>query len=202
MATFPVEGAPPRMYCGECGGSYPVEDLARFGDAYVCANCKPGYVQRMREGVQPAGMAMSGVRYGGFWMRGLALLLDGLIFGAICIPLYLIVGFGGGVFRVFTPGEAPPLAPLLLMEVLSIALAVVYQVWFVTKKGGTPGKLALGLRVVTPDGKYLTTGRALGRYFAYFLDSFTLCIGYLIAAFDSEKRALHDHVCNTRVIYR
>jgi uncharacterized RDD family membrane protein YckC len=202
LATFPAEGATPRMFCGECGGSYPAQDLARFGNMYVCANCKPGYVQRMREGAQTGGLALSTVRYGGFWIRGLALLLDGLIFGAICIPLYLVLGFSGGVFRMFTPGAQPPLASLLLMEVLSIALAVVYQVWFLTKKGGTPGKLALGLRVVAPDGQYLTTARALGRYFAYFLDSFTLGIGYLIAAFDSEKRALHDHLCNTRVIYR
>jgi len=26
-------------------------------------------------------------------------------------------------------------------------------------------------------------------------------IGYIMAAFDSEKRALHDHICDTRVIY-
>jgi len=27
-------------------------------------------------------------------------------------------------------------------------------------------------------------------------------IGYLIVAFDDQKRALHDHICNTRVIYK
>ena len=48
----------------------------------------------------------------------------------------------------------------------------------------------------------MTYGRATGRYFAHFLSSFTLGIGYLIAAFDNEKRALHDHVCDTRVVYK
>jgi uncharacterized RDD family membrane protein YckC len=147
-------------------------------------------------------MGMSGARYGGFWMRGLALLLDGLIVGAICIPIYMVVGFGSGMFRGFNPDNPVSLAPFFFLQIFAMSLSLVYQVWFLTQKGATPGKLALGLRVVTPDGQYLSTGRAAGRYFAYLLDSFTFCIGYLIAAFDSERRALHDHVCNTRVIYR
>jgi uncharacterized RDD family membrane protein YckC len=28
----------------------------------------------------------------------------------------------------------------------------------------------------------------------------TLTIGYIMAAFDSQKRALHDRICDTRVI--
>jgi uncharacterized RDD family membrane protein YckC len=35
-----------------------------------------------------------------------------------------------------------------------------------------------------------------------FLTGITLGIGLIMAAFDKEKRALHDHVCRTRVIYR
>ena len=27
-------------------------------------------------------------------------------------------------------------------------------------------------------------------------------IGYILAAFDDQKRSLHDHICNTRVIYK
>ena len=42
---------------------------------------------------------------------------------------------------------------------------------------------------------------AVGRYFAKFLSSITLCIGFIIAAFESEKRSLHDHICGTRVVY-
>ena len=76
-----------------------------------------------------------------------------------------------------------------------------YNVWFVSRKGGTPGKLVLGLRVVTPDRRNLTVGRATGRYFAFLINGFTFYIGFIIAAFDSEKRALHDHICNTRVIF-
>jgi len=42
--------------------------------------------------------------------------------------------------------------------------------------------------------------RAFARHFAEFLSGIILGIGYLMVAFDREKRALHDHICNTRVI--
>ena len=29
-----------------------------------------------------------------------------------------------------------------------------------------------------------------------------LCIGYLMLAFDEEKRSLHDRICDTRVVYK
>jgi uncharacterized RDD family membrane protein YckC len=154
----------------------------------------------MREGA-PVGASMAAVQYGGFWIRFLAVFIDGLIIGAVAIPLFLIVGFSAGLFRPFNIDNPPALAPIFLVELLIMALFLVYQVWFVTRKGGTPGKLAVGLRIITPDGRNLTTGRAVGRYFAYILSGLTFYIGYIIAAFDSEKRALHDHICNTRVIH-
>lgn len=201
MASASVESPSPRMFCGECGGSFAVEDLARFGASYVCANCKPAYVQRMREGAAPIGATMQGAHYGGFWIRALAIFIDGLIMGVVIAPLFLIVGFSTGLFHAIDPENPPNFAAILLFEVFALALVLVYQVWFLTKKGATPGKMVVGLRVVTTDGKYLTAARAVGRYFAYLLSGFTLYIGYIIAAFDSEKRALHDHICSTRVIY-
>jgi uncharacterized RDD family membrane protein YckC len=189
------------MFCGECGGSFAVQDLARFGNSYVCPNCKPAYVQRMREGGQPFGATMTGVRYGGFWIRVLAVFIDGLIMGVVITPLFLIVGFGAGMFHAVDAENPPNIAAILLFELFALALVMVYQVWFLTKKGATPGKMAVGIKVVMADGQGLTVGRAIGRYFAYLLSGFTLYIGYIIAAFDSQKRALHDHICNTRVIY-
>jgi uncharacterized RDD family membrane protein YckC len=40
----------------------------------------------------------------------------------------------------------------------------------------------------------------LGRHFAEMLSGILLGIGYLMIAFDDEKRALHDRICDTRVI--
>lgn len=44
-------GATGSVVCRECGKIFPPEEVVKFGDAFVCATCKPVYVQRMREGV-------------------------------------------------------------------------------------------------------------------------------------------------------
>jgi uncharacterized RDD family membrane protein YckC len=60
--------------------------------------------------------------------------------------------------------------------------------------------MACGLKVVTEDGQRLSYMRAFGRYFAEIISGMILYIGYIMAAFDYEKRALHDRICTTRVI--
>jgi uncharacterized RDD family membrane protein YckC len=60
--------------------------------------------------------------------------------------------------------------------------------------------MALQIQVVTADGGRVSYLRALGRHFAKLLSSATLLIGYIVAAFDPQKRALHDWICNTRVV--
>jgi uncharacterized RDD family membrane protein YckC len=60
--------------------------------------------------------------------------------------------------------------------------------------------MACGLRVVMPDGASISYGRAMGRTLAEFVSGLVCYIGYIIVAFDKEKRALHDHIANTRVV--
>ena len=83
---------------------------------------------------------------------------------------------------------------------VGIALSACYEAFFISRMGATPGKMVFGLKVVRPNGAPLTLGRAFGRYFGKLLSSMTLTIGYIIAAFDSQKRALHDMIADTRVI--
>jgi uncharacterized RDD family membrane protein YckC len=61
--------------------------------------------------------------------------------------------------------------------------------------------MALGLKVTRADGGPISAGLAAGRFFAKYLSFLTFCIGFLIAAFDREKRSLHDHICQTRVVF-
>jgi uncharacterized RDD family membrane protein YckC len=62
--------------------------------------------------------------------------------------------------------------------------------------------MAVGLKVVRTDGSGLGWGIAVGRFFMYIVSGIILLIGYIMAGFDEEKRALHDRVCDTRVIYK
>ena len=41
--------------CSECGMVYFEDELIRFGDALVCGQCKPLFVQKLREGVAVSG---------------------------------------------------------------------------------------------------------------------------------------------------
>ena len=71
-----------------------------------------------------------------------------------------------------------------------------------SKYGATLGKMAVGLRVVTLDGNFPSFARAFGRGCSEILSGFCCYIGYILAGFDEQKRALHDHICATRVVYK
>ena len=60
--------------------------------------------------------------------------------------------------------------------------------------------MAMGMKLLRSNGDKLTVGRIVGRYFSNYLSMLTLFIGYIMAGFDDEKRALHDRICDTRVI--
>ena len=181
-------------FCTECGRPYPPDDLVRFGNSFVCVECKPRFVQRMREGVA----GPSTIVYGGFWRRFLAVLLDSLFIAIVNFPLQIVLGLAG--FKN-TQASGPNFGLIGLIYLINFALQCAYFTYFWSRRGATPGQMILGLKVVTAEGGPLTTGRAFGRYWAYILSAFTLCIGYIIAAFDSQKRALHDYICGTRVIH-
>ena len=83
---------------------------------------------------------------------------------------------------------------------VDMAIGATYEGVFVSRFGATPGKMALELKVVRPDGGPVSLGRAVGRYFAKMVSAIVLMIGYIMVGFDSEKRALHDMLCDTRVV--
>ena len=167
--------------CAECGRPFPVEDMIDYGGVKVCAHCKPAFFQKIREGVVVGGAR----RYAGFWVRFGARFIDNL--------LLWVIGFGIGA----TLGA---LGLAILATISGFVINIAYETFFLGKFGQTPGKMALGLKVIRSDGSALTYGRGFGRYFGTVLSGLVLAIGYIMAAFDEEKRALHDHICDTRVI--
>src|SRR4030095_1896963 len=88
---------PETLYCAECGRPTASDELARFGEMLVCPACKNTYAQKLREGVAPR----TAVRYAGFWIRFLAVIIDGIIgMLAGAILQYAILGS-------ITPPTAP-----------------------------------------------------------------------------------------------
>jgi len=109
----------------------------------------------------------------GFWVRGGALIIDGLILA---------------------------LTALLPVQGLGVLVAIAYKTIFISQGGQTPGKMAAGIKVVAVSGEPIGIGRALARALSEYLSVIPLGIGYMIAA-TPEKRALHDYVVGTRVVY-
>ncbi|HEU5079285.1 MAG TPA: RDD family protein [Opitutaceae bacterium] len=143
--------------------------------------------------------------FGGFWIRFVAKFIDGLILNVVClVPIFVYASTRLRGIENFDPNDPEIFITVMKYEGLLflayIGLSFAYNWFFLAKFAATPGKLALGLRVVRADGSALGRGRIIGRYFAEFLSRFIFNIGYIIAAFDDEKRALHDHICDTRVI--
>jgi uncharacterized RDD family membrane protein YckC len=100
-------------------------------------------------------------------------------------------------------GGSPLLSFLqLILQIGTIVFNVVYSGFFLGKYGATLGKMACKLKVVTADGQPVTYGRAFGRGAAEMISWLFCRIGYIIAGFDGEKRALHDRICSTRVVYK
>jgi len=179
LASVSEAGAA-EVVCTECGRIFKADEVFHHGNSSVCAACKPAFLQRLKEGA-PIASGQTFV-YAGFWIRFAAKLLDGII-GIVIGMAIGVVGGGSG-----------------LGTLLQLAFGIGYTTFFLGKFGATPGKMALKLKVIQPDGSPVGYGRALGRYFAELLSSLILCIGYIMAGFDDEKRALHDRICGTRVI--
>lgn len=183
-----------RVACSQCGQLFSENDLIRYGTTPVCASCKPAFVQKLKEGVN---IDPGILNYAGFGSRFGAKFIDGLIEQAIQYA-FIIPVFGLG-----NPSDpAVALRQLAVQTLFGILLNVSYQAFFLGKYGATPGKLALRIRVVRPDGSRISYGTGALRSLSEWVSGFTLGIGYLMVLWDPEKRALHDRLVNTRVIKR
>ncbi|MAG91660.1 hypothetical protein CMO83_03220 [Candidatus Woesearchaeota archaeon] len=128
---------------------------------------------------------MKNPRYGGFWIRFLAAVLDliiiGIPLGAINLLLFYFLYYNS----------------ITYLTQLGYAALVIYLNGV---KGGTPGKLILGLRIVNQKGKYIGIPIAILRFISTYLSALILGIGYFMIGWDSKKQGLHDKIAKTFVI--
>jgi uncharacterized RDD family membrane protein YckC len=203
-APPPGEGNPDatEVVCAECGRTFPVNETIRHGKSHICAGCKPVFMQKLAEGAQ---INTGEMNYAGFGIRFGAKFLDGLIIGLPMIVIYFAIMFPYLRQNMHPNGVAPPpgfqVLPILLQCVF-VLVQISYQTFFLGRFGATPGKMICKLQVVTAEGGRIGYGRAVGRAFAEMLSGMICYIGYFMVLFDGQKRALHDHICNTRVIQK
>ncbi len=201
------------LWCSQCGRPLAHSDLVQIAGNWVCAECKPAYLSRvMASGA--AGASPLGWHYGGFWIRFGARFIDGLIF---MVPLAIF-------FAVLIPNllrtKEPPtpdqingvFMPFAILSFFLITFLAggAYEILMLKYRSATLGKMACGLRVVRSDGRSLNWGVCFGRFFMWnivtsgipYLNSVLMLVSSIMLGVDDQKRALHDRVCDTRVIYK
>ena len=123
----------------------------------------------------------------GFWIRFLAIFIDGVILFVIQLIIASILGTS-------TSGRGG----------IGTFLGLIYLVFFWSSMspwaGQTIGMKLLNLRVVKTDGSDLSLVIALIRYVGFFVSGLVLCIGFIWAAFDPNKQGWHDKIAGTYVI--
>lgn len=186
--------ASPQSVCSQCRRTFPEHEMIRYQGSSVCAACKSLLMEKNKEEES----VPAEVEYGRFWIRLGAKIIDGIALAIIqtivSFPLGFLTGLSG------SPDSAGFLIGQGLILLFSLIMPIVYTTWFLGKYAATPGKMACKLKVVSAYGEPISYARAFGRTMAEWISSLILCLGYLMAAFDEEKRTLHDRICNTRVI--
>lgn len=145
----------------------------------------------------------------GFLRRWAALFLDQMLlsvaFYAVIFAVFIVVGVAGGMGQMenMDPDNPPPwvVGAYLGMGLLYyVAAGLYFSLMESSSSQATLGKMALSIKVVDRNGARLPFAHALGRWFATSLSYLTFYIGFLMAAFTQEKRALHDYVAGTCVV--
>jgi uncharacterized RDD family membrane protein YckC len=130
-----------------------------------------------------------------FSLRCGALLVDYTLVVAIVAFTTLLARTVGG--SVNWTGEAMLTVGYLVSLVLLLLNFLVLPVF----TGATIGKWATGLRIERLSGDQLGFGHATLRHtLGYLVSLLTLGLGFLLAAFDVEGRALHDRIAGTIVV--
>lgn len=119
------------------------------------------------------------MNYAGFWRRFAATLIDGLILFIPTMVLNFVIPFAG------------------------IIVTFLYVTFFNSSRlMGTPGKLFMGLNVVTEAGLRISYQQALIRYFVGIVSALFLFFGYLMNLFTPKRQTLHDIVAGVIVVSR
>lgn len=144
----------------------------------------------------------SHMTYAGFWVRAAAYIIDSVIvFAGLFIVRLLMIGVMSLAEGTYLGGNI--LFSYTLKDIVLYIAHVLYFILCTYYTGTTLGKRALNLRVETvKEEKKLTLLTVIYREtIGRFLSGIILNIGYIIAGIDPHKRALHDILCDTQVIY-
>jgi uncharacterized RDD family membrane protein YckC len=130
----------------------------------------------------------------GFWIRFVATLIDLFVFFVTDVLL-------GAAARLVWGGQIveSALFKATLVAIL-VLFGIAYYVVLHTVFGQTIGKAAVGVQVVRTDGGGLSARTSILRCVGYVGSFATFLIGFAVAGFRRDGRALHDFLAGTKVV--
>ncbi|MBX3059983.1 MAG: RDD family protein [Anaerolineae bacterium] len=152
-------------------------------------------------------------QYAGFATRLIAFATDQLLVIGIIVVVNSIVMLVLSFFQVtvadvfsFSGGRST-LAQwmrvlfLALGLLLNVSFYVGYFIFFWMLVGQTPGKMLMGVRVVSVDARPLSFGQAIKRLLGYYLSMLPFFIGFFWILVSDSRQGWHDKIARTYVIY-
>ncbi len=152
----------------------------------------------------------------GFMPRATAYGIDQIILTIIVYTIWGIFfahkpGWQVPSIDLFNPDPSMDLTQLLTVMkafgnkilILYLPTILIYEVAMNGAFGATFGKMIMGMRIVRMDNSRINYDTALLRWIGErFSEMFLFYAGHLFVAFRSDKRALHDLIARTHVIYK
>jgi uncharacterized RDD family membrane protein YckC len=151
--------------------------------------------------------------YAGFISRLVAFTIDLVITMFSIVAVSWFISVTATVFQLsatwdFLVSKVPQLAnvvPMIINPVVGSVLAIgyifLYNALFVTILGQTPGKLLIGVRVLTVNGRSVPFWRSSLRVAAYLISAIVFFMGFLWVLVDDRRQAWHDKIAGTYVVY-
>jgi uncharacterized RDD family membrane protein YckC len=141
-------------------------------------------------------MNAQNVEYVGFWQRVLAALIDSVLIGVIIFPILTAI-YGTGYWSSTKLVQGP-----LDFLISWVAPAIAIVLFWIARQA-TPGKMAIGARIVDArTGGVPSTRQLVLRYLGYYVSMFPLFAGIVWVAFDPRKQGWHDKIAGTVVVHR
>ena len=130
--------------------------------------------------------------YCGFWRRGAADFLDGIILGMayklVHVVLLAIASLTGTAYLGFSDW------------MLSAIIFWTYMIWFKSYRGATPGYNVFEIRIISINGTQISIKQIIVRTVSSFFSAIPLGLGYIWIAIDVNRQAWHDKIAGTYVI--
>jgi len=136
--------------------------------------------------------------YAGFASRFLAFAVDVAV---ITAGFLIILAVINAVFSIVTGKTVNFNRNDTWVVIGYVAWAFIYFAHWWGLNGKTPGGGLFGLQVLTDEGGDVSGRRAIGRTLAFPLSFLILCLGFLGILLGDRRRALHDVIAGTVVVY-